>query len=129
MTKEMVLNELGESQLMEMETILDKDLPDNKEAVRAVAQAIRRELALWRDSPRPLGRFLVAGPISQATKLAAGLSHHFFGDDCNAVIQLDMQNYAEKHQIPRLIGHNGGVVCAYVEGELTEPVRRGVLRF
>jgi ATP-dependent Clp protease ATP-binding subunit ClpA len=106
-----------------MEAELGKDLPDQPEAVRRVAQAIRRKLALSPSMPRPLGRFLLVGPSDEARRLATSLARFLFGDEA-AIRWLDMKDYAEKYQISGLVGHPGGLVCAYFEGELTEPVWR-----
>jgi ATP-dependent Clp protease ATP-binding subunit ClpA len=71
----------------------------------------------------PLGRFLIIGPNEKARKLGSGLARFLFGDE-QKVLHLDMRDYAEKHQVLRLIGHNGGLVCDWVDGDFSEPIRR-----
>jgi ATP-dependent Clp protease ATP-binding subunit ClpA len=109
--------------LLEMEAELGKDLPNQQEAIRRMAQSIRRKAAFCGELPSPLGRCLLVGRNETTRLLATSLARFLFGD-ANAVLRLDMEAYAEKHQISGLIGHSGGLVCAYFEGELTEPLLR-----
>jgi ATP-dependent Clp protease ATP-binding subunit ClpB len=106
-----------------LETELARDLPDEPEVLVRVGKGIRRQLAFRAGLPMPLGRFLLVGPNSKALKLAAGLARFLFEDE-KAVLWLDMEDYAEKHTISGLVGHPGGLVCAYFEGELTDPIWR-----
>jgi ATP-dependent Clp protease ATP-binding subunit ClpB len=106
-----------------MEAALGKDLPDQQEVIRCVAQCIRAEVALCEDLSQPLGRVLIVGRNEAAGILAKSLARFLFRDE-NAVLRIDMGTYAERHQLPRLVGHPGGLVYAYSEGELTEPLWR-----
>ncbi len=109
--------------LLNLETELERDLPDEKDALREVACAIRKHVAgICRESS-PLGRFLLVGPNDKARIFAASLARVLFGD-AERVLRLEMAAYVERHQVTRLIGHNGGMVCAYFEGTLTEPILR-----
>jgi ATP-dependent Clp protease ATP-binding subunit ClpB len=94
------------------------------EAVRAVANAIRRARAGLQDPNRPLGSFLFLGPTGVGkTELARALAEFLF-DDEQAMIRLDMSEYMEKHTVARLIGAPPGYVGYEEGGQLTEAVRR-----
>jgi ATP-dependent Clp protease ATP-binding subunit ClpC len=109
--------------LPSLESELGRDLPDAPEVVSEVAKVIRKRCAGLCERGAPLGRFLFVGPIELARRLATGLARALFGDE-RRVLQLDMGAYADKHNVTRLIGHDGGLACAYVEGDLTEPLLR-----
>jgi ATP-dependent Clp protease ATP-binding subunit ClpA len=111
--------------MLELEAELSKYLPGQPDLLSRVAKSIRRELCLCQNFSRPLGRFILRTPdIDFALKLAVGLATSLF-DDRLAVLHLAMENYGEKHQISSLIGHAGGFLWdGYLEGELTEPLRR-----
>ena len=111
------------SRLLEMEVELSKYLPNQREAINRVAKAIRKQVALCSENPHPLGRFLAVGPNNVATRLATGLAQFLFGDE-KFVLELDMADYSERHQVLGLIGHGGGLVCSYFVGTLTEPIWR-----
>ena len=110
------------ARLMSLETEIGKDLPDEPEAIRRVSQSIRKGFAGLRTPGRPVGRFLLVGPKKPAYKLAVGLARVMF-DDEQRLLVLDLADYSEKHQVSDLFGHNGGLVCDYIDGSLTEPLR------
>jgi ATP-dependent Clp protease ATP-binding subunit ClpB len=94
------------------------------QAVRAVADAVRRSRAGLADPDRPLGSFLFLGPTGVGkTELARTLAEFLF-DDERAMVRLDMGEFQEKHTVSRLIGAPPGYVGYEEGGQLTEPVRR-----
>jgi ATP-dependent Clp protease ATP-binding subunit ClpA len=107
---------------MSLESEIGKDIPDESEAVSRVAQTIRKGYAGLRTPGRPVGRFLLIGPNEPGYKLAVALARGMFDDEQRLVV-LDLEDYAEKHQVLDLRGHNGGLVRDYVDGALTEPIR------
>jgi len=115
----------GEMQkLLRMEEGLHKRVVGQDEAVRAVANAVRRSRAGLGDERRPIGSFLFLGPTGVGkTELARALAEFLF-DDERAMIRLDMSEYMEKHNVSRLIGAPPGYVGYEEGGQLTEPVRR-----
>ena len=115
----------GEMQkLLHMEERIHQRLVDQEEAVRAVANAIRRARAGVQDPNRPLGVFLFLGPTGVGkTELARALAEFLF-DDERALIRIDMSEYMEKHAVSRLIGAPPGYVGYEEGGQLTEAVRR-----
>lgn len=115
----------GEVQkLIHMEERLHRRIVGQDEAVRAVANVIRRARAGIQDPNRPLGSFLFLGPTGVGkTELARALAEFLF-DDERALIRLDMSEYMEKHTVSRLIGAPPGYVGYEEGGQLTEAVRR-----
>jgi ATP-dependent Clp protease ATP-binding subunit ClpB len=115
----------GEMQkLLRMEDGLHKRVVGQDEAVRAVANAVRRSRAGLGDERRPIGSFLFLGPTGVGkTELARALAEFLF-DDERAMVRLDMSEYMEKHTVSRLIGAPPGYVGYEEGGQLTEPVRR-----
>jgi ATP-dependent Clp protease ATP-binding subunit ClpB len=115
----------GEMQkLLRMEEGLHKRVVGQDEAVRAVANAVRRSRAGLGDERRPIGSFLFLGPTGVGkTELARALAEFLF-DDERAMVRLDMSEYMEKHAVSRLIGAPPGYVGYEEGGQLTEPVRR-----
>jgi ATP-dependent Clp protease ATP-binding subunit ClpB len=115
----------GEMQkLLRMEDELHRRVVGQDEAVRAVANAIRRSRAGLGDDRRPIGSFLFLGPTGVGkTELAKALAEQLF-DDERAMVRLDMSEYMEKHTVSRLIGAPPGYVGYDEGGQLTEPVRR-----
>src|SRR5205814_7739763 len=95
-----------------------------EDAISAVSRAIRRTRSGLKDPKRPTGSFIFLGPSAVGkTELSKALAEFLFGDE-DALIQLDMSEYMEKHTVSRLIGSAPGYV-GYEEGdELTEAVRR-----
>jgi len=115
----------GEIQkLLRMEEGLHQRVVGQNEAVRAVANAVRRSRAGLGDERRPIGSFLFLGPTGVGkTELARALAEFLF-DDEKAMVRLDMSEYMEKHSVSRLIGAPPGYVGYDEGGQLTEPVRR-----
>ncbi|MBV9802933.1 MAG: ATP-dependent chaperone ClpB, partial [Solirubrobacterales bacterium] len=110
--------------LVKMEDRLHQRLVDQEEAVRAVADAIRRARAGLQDPNRPLGSFLFLGPTGVGkTELARALAEFLF-DNEQAMVRLDMSEYMEKHTVARLIGAPPGYIGYEEGGQLTEAVRR-----
>jgi ATP-dependent Clp protease ATP-binding subunit ClpB len=115
----------GEVQkLIHMEERLHARVVGQDEAVRAVANAIRRGRAGLQDPNRPLGSFVFLGPTGVGkTELARALAEFLF-DDEHAMIRIDMSEYQEKHTVSRMIGAPPGYVGYEEAGQLTEAVRR-----
>lgn len=109
--------------LLDMEAELGPYLPGDPEPISRLAKGIRKRIALFPDRTRPLGCYLAIGARTKTSNLARGLGRFLFGNE-DAVLDLGMSDYSEKHQIISLIGHPGGFVCAWMEGALTEPVRQ-----
>jgi ATP-dependent Clp protease ATP-binding subunit ClpB len=115
----------GEIQkLLKMEERLHQRVVGQDEAIRAVANAIRRARAGLQDPNRPLGSFIFLGPTGVGkTELARALAEFLFDDD-HAMIRIDMSEYQEKHTVSRMIGAPPGYVGYEESGQLTEAVRR-----
>jgi ATP-dependent Clp protease ATP-binding subunit ClpC len=118
------LTEEETQKLLRMEDELHKRIVDQAEAVNAVSKAIRRTRAGLKDPKRPSGSFIFLGPSGVGkTELSKALAEFLFGDE-DALIQLDMSEYMEKHTVSRLIGSPPGYVGYEEGGQLTEAVRR-----
>ena len=115
----------GETQkLLHLEERLHERVVGQEEAVRAVANAVRRARAGLKDPNRPIGVFLFLGPTGVGkTELAKALAEALF-DDERAMVRIDMSEYQEKHTVSRLIGAPPGYVGYEEGGQLTEAVRR-----
>jgi ATP-dependent Clp protease ATP-binding subunit ClpB len=110
--------------LIKMEERLHMRVVGQDEAVRAVANAVRRSRAGLQDPNRPLGSFLFLGPTGVGkTELARALAEFLF-DDENAIVRIDMSEYTEKFAVSRLMGAPPGYVGYEEGGQLTEAVRR-----
>src|SRR5689334_15437326 len=110
--------------LMKMEEDLHKKVISQDQAVKAVAKAVRRSRSGLKDPRRPTGCFLFAGPTGVGkTLLAKALAEFMFGDS-DALVQIDMSEYMEKHNVSRLIGAPPGYVGYEEGGQLTEKIRR-----
>ena len=110
--------------LLRMEEDLARRVVGQKEAVHAVATAVRRARAGLQDPNRPIGSFMFLGPTGVGkTELTKALASFLF-DDENAMVRLDMSEYMEKHSVSRLIGAPPGYVGYDEGGALTEAVRR-----
>jgi ATP-dependent Clp protease ATP-binding subunit ClpC len=110
--------------LMKMEEDLHQKVVSQDQAVKAVAKAVRRSRSGLKDPKRPTGCFLFAGPTGVGkTLLAKALAEFMFGD-ADALIQIDMSEYMEKHNVSRLIGAPPGYVGYEEGGQLTEKIRR-----
>jgi ATP-dependent Clp protease ATP-binding subunit ClpB len=115
----------GEVQkLVRMEEVLHERVVGQDDAVRAVANAIRRSRSGLSDPDRPIGSFLFLGPTGVGkTELARSLADFLF-DDPRAMVRIDMSEYQEKHTVSRLIGAPPGYVGYDEGGQLSEAVRR-----
>jgi ATP-dependent Clp protease ATP-binding subunit ClpB len=115
----------GETEkLLHLESELGRRLIGQKDAVRAVADAVRRSRAGISDPNRPTGSFLFLGPTGVGkTELAKALAAFLF-DDEQAMVRIDMSEYGEKHSVSRLVGAPPGYVGYDQGGQLTEAVRR-----
>src|SRR5215467_207655 len=110
--------------LMQMENDLHKRVISQDEAIKKVAKAVRRSRSGLKDQKRPTGCFIFAGQTGVGkTLLAKALAEFMFGDD-DALIQIDMSEYMEKHNVSRLIGAPPGYVGFEEGGQLTEKIRR-----
>jgi ATP-dependent Clp protease ATP-binding subunit ClpC len=118
------LTEEETARLLRMEDELHKRVVGQAQAVKAVSQAIRRTRAGLKDPKRPGGSFIFAGPSGVGkTELSKTLAEFLFGDE-DALIQLDMSEFMEKHSVSRLVGSPPGYVGYEEGGQLTERVRR-----
>lgn len=110
--------------LLRMESVLEQRVVGQEEAVRAVANAIRRSRSGLSDPNKPIGSFLCLGPTGVGkTELAKTLAQFMF-DTEEALIRVDMSEFMEKHSVSRLIGAPPGYVGYEEGGYLTELVRR-----
>ncbi|WP_082823055.1 ATP-dependent Clp protease ATP-binding subunit [Microbacterium sp. T32] len=115
----------GETEkLLHLERELGKRLIGQKDAVKAVSDAVRRSRAGISDPNRPVGSFLFLGPTGVGkTELAKALADFLF-DDEHAMVRIDMSEYGEKHSVARLVGAPPGYIGYEQGGQLTEAVRR-----
>ncbi len=110
--------------LIKMEEFLGKRVIGQKDAIAAVANAVRRSRAGISDSKQPIGSFLFLGPTGVGkTELSKALAEFLFNDE-SALLRIDMSEYMEKHAVSRLIGSPPGYVGYEEGGALTEAVRR-----
>jgi ATP-dependent Clp protease ATP-binding subunit ClpC len=118
------LTEAESARLVRMEEELHKRVIGQEEAIVAVAKSIRRARAGIKDPKRPTGSFIFLGPSGVGkTELARTLAEFLFGDE-DAMIQVDMSEYMEKHSVSRLVGSPPGYIGYDEGGQLTEAVRR-----
>lgn len=112
------------TKLLSLEEEIGKRLIGQKEAVVAVADAVRRSRAGLQDEKKPIGSFIFLGPTGVGkTELAKALAEVLF-DDESAITRIDMSEYQEKHSVSRLVGAPPGYVGYDEGGQLTEAVRR-----
>ena len=110
--------------LMQMEQELHSRVISQDEAIRSISKAVRRSRSGLKDPKRPTGSFIFAGPTGVGkTLLAKVLAEFMFGDE-DALIQIDMSEYMEKHNVSRLVGAPPGYVGYEEGGQLTEKIRR-----
>lgn len=110
--------------LLEMENELQRKVISQVEAIKQIAKAVRRSRSGLKDPKRPTGVFIFAGPTGVGkTLLAKSLAAFMFGD-ADSLIQIDMSEYMEKHNVSRLIGAPPGYVGYEEGGQLTEKIRR-----
>src|SRR6201997_2641589 len=118
------LQESQREKLVHMEDRLGERVIGQREAIKAVSNAVRRARAGLQDENRPIGSFIFLGPTGVGkTELARALAEFLF-DDENAMIRIDMSEYMEKHSVARLIGAPPGYVGYEEGGQLSEAVRR-----
>jgi ATP-dependent Clp protease ATP-binding subunit ClpB len=118
------LREGEKEKLIHMEKRLGQRVVGQKEAISAVANAVRRARAGLQDENRPIGSFFFLGPTGVGkTELSRALAEFLF-DDENAMIRIDMSEYMERHAVARLIGAPPGYVGYDEGGQLSEAVRR-----
>ena len=118
------LTEEETAKLLRMENELHKRVVGQDDALGAVARAIRRTRAGLKDPKRPSGSFIFLGPSGVGkTETAKALAEFLFGDE-SALVQLDMSEYMDKHNVSRLVGSPPGYAGYEEGGQLTEAVRR-----
>jgi ATP-dependent Clp protease ATP-binding subunit ClpB len=110
--------------LTKLEDVLATRVIGQREAVRAVANAVRRSRAGLQDPNRPIGSFIFLGPTGVGKTETARALAEFLFDDEHAMVRIDMSEYMEKHAVARLIGAPPGYVGYEEGGQLTEAVRR-----
>lgn len=110
--------------LLHLEEELGKRVAGQKEAIRALSDAVRRSRAGLQDPKRPIGSFIFMGMTGVGkTELSKALAEYLFNDE-NAMVRIDMSEYQERHSVSRLIGAPPGYVGYDEGGQLTESVRR-----
>jgi ATP-dependent Clp protease ATP-binding subunit ClpC len=118
------INKDETARLLTMEDELHKAVISQHEAITAIAKAVRKSRAGLKDPKRPIGSFIFAGPTGVGkTLLAKQLAKFMFGAE-EALVQIDMSEYMEKHNVSRLIGAPPGYVGYEEGGQLTEKIRR-----
>src|SRR5262249_11946861 len=118
------INKDETARLLTMEDEMHKQVVSQHEAICAIAKAVRKSRAGLKDPKRPIGTFIFAGPTGVGkTLLAKRLAAFMFGDE-NALVQIDMSEYMEKHNVSRLIGAPPGYIGYEEGGQLTEKIRR-----
>jgi ATP-dependent Clp protease ATP-binding subunit ClpC len=112
------------ARLIAMEAEIQKRVISQSEAIKRISQAVRRSRAGLKDPKKPIGSFIFAGPTGVGkTLLAKSLAEFMFGN-AESLIQIDMSEYMEKHNVSRLIGAPPGYVGYEEGGQLTEKIRR-----
>jgi ATP-dependent Clp protease ATP-binding subunit ClpC len=110
--------------LLQMEEELHKHIVGQEEAIEAISKAVRRARAGLKDPRRPIGSFVFLGPTGVGkTELTKALASFLFGSE-DALIQLDMSEFMERHTVSRLVGAPPGYVGYEEAGQLTEALRR-----
>ena len=110
--------------LLHMEENIHRRIVGQEEAIIAVAKAVRRARAGLKDPRRPIGSFLFLGPTGVGkTELVKALAEFMFGSE-DAMVRLDMSEFAERHTVARLIGSPPGYIGSDEGGQLTNAVRR-----
>ncbi len=110
--------------LLQMEQALHERIVSQHEAIEAVSKAVRRARAGLKDPRRPIGTYIFLGPTGVGkTELAKALAEFMFGTE-DALLQIDMSEFMERHAVSRLVGAPPGYVGFHEGGQLTEAVRR-----
>jgi ATP-dependent Clp protease ATP-binding subunit ClpC len=110
--------------LLHMEDVLHKRIVGQDEAITAIAKSVRRARAGLKDPKRPIGSFIFLGPTGVGkTELAKALAEFMFGTE-EALLQLDMSEFMERHTVSRLVGAPPGYIGYEEAGQLTEAIRR-----
>jgi ATP-dependent Clp protease ATP-binding subunit ClpC len=110
--------------LMQMEEALHERIVGQHEAIVAISKAVRRSRAGLKDPHRPIGSFMFLGPTGVGkTELTKSLAEFLFGSE-DALVQLDMSEFMERHSVARLVGAPPGYVGYEDAGQLTEAIRR-----
>ena len=118
------LSESETARLLKMEEELHKTIISQNEAITRIAKAVRKSRVGFKDPKRPTGCFIFAGPTGVGkTLLAKRLAAFMFGDE-SAMVQIDMSEYTEKHNVSRLTGAPPGYIGFEEGGQLTEKIRR-----
>ena len=118
-----IANEESE-RLMQMESVLHRRIVGQHEAIVSISKAVRRARAGLKDPRRPIGSFMFLGPTGVGkTELTKSLAEFLFGSE-EALVQLDMSEFMERHSVARLVGAPPGYVGYEDAGQLTEAVRR-----
>jgi ATP-dependent Clp protease ATP-binding subunit ClpC len=112
------------ARLLRMEDEMEKTIVGQSEAIVAISKAVRRSRAGLKDPQRPIGSFIFLGPTGVGkTELTKTLARFLFGSE-EALVQLDMSEFMERHSVARLVGSPPGYVGYEDAGQLTEAVRR-----
>ena len=112
------------ARLLRMEEEMRKTIVGQSEAIESISKAVRRARAGLKDPKRPIGSFIFLGPTGVGkTELTKSLATFLFGSE-EALVQLDMSEFMERHSIARLVGSPPGYVGYEDAGQLTESVRR-----
>ncbi|HEX9797260.1 MAG TPA: ATP-dependent Clp protease ATP-binding subunit [Anaerolineales bacterium] len=112
------------ARLLEMEQALHERIVGQDEAIEAISKAVRRSRAGLKDPHRPIGSFIFLGPTGVGkTELTKALAEFIFGSE-DALVQIDMSEFMERHNISRLVGAPPGYVGYEEAGQLTEAIRR-----
>jgi len=120
----MQIAEEESERLLRMEEDLNEDIVGQDEAIGAISKAVRRARAGLKDPQRPIGSFIFLGPTGVGkTELTKSLARFLFGSE-DALIQLDMSEFMERHSVSRLVGAPPGYVGYEDAGQLTEAIRR-----
>lgn len=110
--------------LLEMESALQKRIVGQEEAITSIAKAVRRARAGLKDPRRPIGSFMFLGPTGVGkTELTKALAEFVFGSE-EALVQMDMSEFMERHTVARMVGSPPGYVGYEEAGQLTETIRR-----
>jgi ATP-dependent Clp protease ATP-binding subunit ClpC len=118
------LTETESTKLLKMEEELHKRVVGQDEALKTVSRAIRRSRSGLKDPKRPIGSFIFLGPSGVGkTELAKTIAEFLFGKE-DALIQIDMSEYMEKHSVSKLVGSPPGYVGYDEGGQLTEKIKR-----